>query len=112
MGRPRAPRELPRGRPRQQPRRARHPGPVVGRKNYYGSGSIWAATLAERAWTITATASRAHLNPLEYLHAYLDACATSGAKAPSGEALARFLPWAVSKEDLATWSNTRAGPAP
>jgi len=87
-------------------------GPVVGRKNYYGSGSIWAATLAERAWTITATASRAHLNPLEYLHAYLDACATSGAKAPSGEALARFLPWAVSKEDLATWSNTRAGPAP
>jgi transposase len=87
-------------------------GPVVGRKNYYGSGSIWAATLAARAWTITATASRAHLNPLEYLHAYLEACATSGAKAPSGEALARFLPWAVSNADLATWSNTPAGPAP
>ena len=87
-------------------------GPVVGRKSYYGSGSIWAATLAARAWTITATASRAGLNPLEYLHAYLDACATSGAKAPSGQALARFLPWAVSEADLATWSNTPAGPAP
>lgn len=86
--------------------------PVVGRKNYYGSGSIWAATLAARAWTITATASRAGLNPLEYLHAYLDACATSGAKAPSGQALARFLPWAVAVEDLATWSNTPIGPAP
>lgn len=87
-------------------------GPVVGRKNYYGSGSIWAATLAARAWTITATASRAGLNPLEYLHAYLEACATSGAKAPSGQALARFLPWAIAVEDLAIWSNTPAGPAP
>jgi len=87
-------------------------GPVVGRKNYYGSGSIWAATLAARAWTITATASRAGLNPLEYLHAYLEACATSGAKAPSGEALARFFPWAVSKADLAAWSNLASGPAP
>ncbi|MHB1850227.1 MAG: IS66 family transposase [Acidimicrobiales bacterium] len=87
-------------------------GPVVGRKNYYGSGSIWAATLAARAWTITATASRAGLNPLSYLHAYLEACATSGAKAPSGEALARFFPWAVSKADLAAWSNLASGPAP
>jgi len=87
-------------------------GPVVGRKNYYGSGSIWAATLAERAWTITATASRAGLNPLSYLHAYLECCATSGAKAPSGEALARFFPWAVSKADLAVWSNLASGSAP
>ena len=87
-------------------------GPVVGRKNYYGSGSIWAATLAARAWTITATASRAGLNPLEYLHAYLKACATSGTKAPSGQALARFSPWAIAVEDLAAWSNTPAGPAP
>ena len=87
-------------------------GPVVGRKNYYGSGSIWAATLAARTWTITATASRAGLNPLQYLHAYLECCATSGAKAPSGEALARFLPWAVSEADLAAWSISSPGPAP
>ena len=31
-------------------------GPVVGRKNYYGSGSVVSAELASRAWTITATA--------------------------------------------------------
>jgi len=87
-------------------------GPVIGRKNYYGSGSIWAATLAARAWTITATAQRAGCNPLSYLHAYLEACATSGGRAPSGETLARFLPWAASDADLATWSNTPPGPAP
>ena len=87
-------------------------GPVVGRKNYYGSGSKWAATLAARAWTITATANQAGLNPLEYLVAYLEACATSGGKAPSGEALARFFPWAVSEPDLENWSNLASGPAP
>jgi len=37
---------------------------VVGRKNYYRTGAISAATLAERAWTITATAKLAGLNPL------------------------------------------------
>ncbi|MCL4446509.1 MAG: transposase [Actinobacteria bacterium] len=87
-------------------------GPVVGRKNYYGSGSKWAATLAARAWTITATANQAGLNPLEYLVAYLEACATSGGKAPSGEALERFFPWAVSEPDLENWSNLASGPAP
>jgi transposase len=86
--------------------------PVVGRKNYYGSGSIVAATLAERAWTITATASRAGLHPLVYLRAYLEACASAGGRAPAGEALARFFPWAVSEADLAAWSNTLPGPAP
>jgi len=87
-------------------------GPVVGRKNYYGSGSIWAATLAERAWTITATASRAGLNPLQFLLAYLEACATSGGRPPAGEALARFFSWAVPEADLATWSDLASGPAP
>jgi transposase len=38
-------------------------GPVVGRKNYYGSGSVVSAQLASRVFTITATATRAGLNP-------------------------------------------------
>ncbi|MBL8927203.1 MAG: transposase [Pseudonocardia sp.] len=41
-------------------------GPVVGRKNFYGSGSKASAELASRVWTITATAERAGLNPLIY----------------------------------------------
>ena len=32
-------------------------GPVAGRKNYYGSGSVASADLAAAAWTITAGVS-------------------------------------------------------
>jgi transposase len=84
-------------------------GPVVGRKNYYGSGSVVSAELASRVWTITATAQRAGLNPLAYLTAYLDSCAQAGGTAPDGEALTRFLPWAATTDDLAAWAN---GPSP
>jgi len=98
-------------------------GPVVGRKNYYGSGSVVSAQLASRVFTITATATRAGLNPLGYLQAYLDECAQAGGAAPTGPALTRFLPWAVSTEDRTAWardprpqpdtdSEPRAGPAP
>lgn len=86
--------------------------PVVLRKNCYGSGSVWAATLAASAWTITATAARAGCNPLAYLTSYLDACATAGGKAPSGAALEAFFPWAARDTDLATWRDAPSGPAP
>jgi transposase len=80
-------------------------GPVVGRKNYYGSGSVVSAELASRVFTITATAQRAGLNPLAYLTAYLDACARSGATAPTGPALTRFLPRAANTDDLTAWAH-------
>lgn len=67
--------------------------PVLGRKNYYGSHATWAADLAARVWTITATAERNHREPLAYLTEYLQACATTGGKAPQGQALQPFLPW-------------------
>ena len=79
-------------------------GPVVGRKNYYGSGSVVSAQLASRVFTITATATRAGLNPLGYLQAYLDECAQAGGTAPTGPALTRFLPWAVSTQDRTAWA--------
>ena len=80
-------------------------GPVIGRKNYYGSGSEVSAELAGHAWTITATAHQAGLNPLTYLNAYLDACAHNSATAPQGPALTRFLPWMATTEDLTTWTH-------
>lgn len=83
-------------------------GPVVGRKNYYGSGAIWAATLSARVWTITATATRAGLNPLTYLHAYLTACAEAGGRAPTGRSLGWFFPWCATRADLVAWK----GPGP
>jgi len=75
--------------------------PVVGRKNYYGSHARWAADLAARVWTITATAERNGREPLAYLTEYLQACATAGGKAPEGQALQRFLPWLPDPSDTA-----------
>jgi transposase len=80
-------------------------GPVVGRKNYYGSGSVVSAELASQVWTITATAQQAGLNPLAYLRAYLDGCAQAGGTAPHGQALTRFLPWAATTNDLTAWAH-------
>lgn len=68
-------------------------GPVVGRKNYYGSHAEWSAHLAASVWTISATAERNHHEPLSYLTGYLDACAANGGKPPEAAALQRFLPW-------------------
>ena len=79
-------------------------GPVVGRKNFYGSGSTTSAELASRVWTITATTERAGLNPLVYLGAYLHACAQAGGTPPTGAALDRFLPWAINPDDRAAWA--------
>jgi transposase len=83
--------------------------PVVGRKNFYGSGSVDSAELASRAWTILATAEQAGYNPLAYLTSYLDACATNNAKPPTGDGLARFLPWTANPTDHDTWRRPGAG---
>ena len=69
--------------------------PVVGRKNYSGSGARWAADLAGHAWTILGTARIAGLNPRAYLEAYLQACADGGGRPPAGQALAALLPWTI-----------------
>jgi transposase len=87
-------------------------GPVVGRKNYYGCGSVWSAEAAGRIWTTTATAMRAGLNPLSWLTSYLDACARAGGRSPEGTALERFLPWAAGEDDLAAWRDAPGGPGP
>ena len=86
--------------------------PVVGRKNYHGSGSQWAADLAGYAWSITATASRAGLNPQTYLTAYLNACAANGAKPLHGQQLARFLPWTADPADLQAWQQATPARGP
>ena len=82
---------------------------MVGRKNFYGSGSVGSAELAGRAWSILATAEQAGYNPLAYLTSYLDACATNNAKPPTGDGLARFLPWTANPTDRDTWRRPGAG---
>ena len=58
--------------------------PVIGRKNFYGSGAQWAAHLAADVWTVTATAARHGIEPLSLLTGYLQACAEHGGAAPAG----------------------------
>ena len=65
-------------------------GPVVGRKNYYGSGALWSGKLAAMLFSLLATLKLHGLNPRQWLTAYLEACAAAGGKAP--ENVADFLP--------------------
>ena len=79
-------------------------GPVVTRKNAYGSRNEDAARLAATMWTVTATARMHGLNPVTYLTAYLDECGRNGGKSPDGPQLDRFIPWQATPEDKAAWA--------
>ena len=77
-------------------------GPVVGRKNYYGSGAVWAGRLAAMRFSLLQTLCLWELNPRLWLTAYLTACAEAGGKVP--EDVDRFLPWNLRGEDRHRWS--------
>jgi len=77
-------------------------GPVVGRKNYYGSGAVWGGRLAAMLFSLLQTLCLWRLNPRSWLTAYLTACAEAGGQVP--EAVDRFLPWHMSEEDRRRWS--------
>lgn len=81
-------------------------GPVVGRKNYYGSGAVWAGRLAAMLFSLLQTLCLWQLNPRAWLTSYLTACAEAGGKAPSN--VEQFLPWHMSPEQSRAWS--MAGP--
>lgn len=64
---------------------------VVGRKNYYGSGSIWSGMLTAVLFTLLQTLLKNGLNPRIWLLDYFEACAKNGGRAP--DPLDKFLPW-------------------
>jgi transposase len=76
-------------------------GPVVGRKNYYGSGSVWSGRLAAMMFSLFQTLCLWGLNPRLWLTAYLQACAAAGGRAAVD--VARFLPWNLSPEQRRAW---------
>ena len=77
-------------------------GPVVGRKNYYGSGALWSGKLAAMLFSLFATLKLHGINARQWLTAYLEACAAAGGKAPPNAA--DFLPWNMSAEFKAAMS--------
>lgn len=70
--------------------------PVVGRKDFYGSGSNWSATLAATMYSLLLTVRLWGLNEHLWLTDYLTACALNGGKPPAD--VAPFLPWAMDKQ--------------
>lgn len=69
--------------------------PVVGRKNYYGSGSPWSGHFAAKMFTILQTWLFNRLDPSRLLHDFLDRCSQSRGQPPPPE---DFLPWSMSPE--------------
>lgn len=71
-------------------------GSVVGRKNYYGSGSVWSAELAAALFTIFGTMKLWKLNVHTWLLAYFFECAQLGGRAP--ENIQKYLPWNMTEK--------------
>ena len=85
--------------------------PVVGRKNYYGSGAVWSGMLAAMLFTILQTLLMNQLSPRAWLSAYFEACAQAGGRPP--ENIETFLPWRISEQQRAAWrypSSCTTGP--
>ena len=59
-------------------------GPVVGRKNYYGSGAQWSGELSAALFSLFHTLERWRINPRTWLTEYLNACADAGGRVACG----------------------------
>jgi transposase len=77
----------------------RHRNGVIGRKNYYGSGAVWSATMTAVCFTLMQTWLKNDINPHKALHAYFRTCADNGGKPPKD--VEAFLPWRMSPEQKA-----------
>jgi transposase len=84
--------------------------PVNGRKNYYGSGSLWSAQLAAALFAILQTLVLWGINPRHWLRCYLTACAQNGASAPQN--IDPFLPWAMDETRRSALSRPYPSRAP
>ena len=71
-------------------------GPALGRKKYYGCGSIWSAHLTSSLFSIFQTLLKWNINPRIWLLEYLSACARAGGVPP--KEASSFLPWKMSEE--------------
>ncbi len=73
--------------------------PVVGRKNFFGSGSEWSGELAATMYSLFATLKIYGINARTWLVTYLQACADNANAAPAE--LNAFLPWMMDDKRLA-----------
>ena len=76
-------------------------GPVVGRKGFFGSGSVKSARLAAALFSILHTLQLHRIDPHKWLSSYLQACAQAGNRPPPQ--LERFLPWGMDPARREDW---------
>jgi transposase len=79
-----------------------HRGPVVGRKNFYGSGALWSGRLAAMLFSLFQTIEVWGMDVSKWLTAYLTACAKAGGKPPPDPQ--QYLPWNMSPQRRAELS--------
>ena len=84
--------------------------PVTGRKNYYGSASLWSVELAATLFSILQTLELWGINPRHWLTCYLKACADNGGRAP--QTLDPFLPWSMEDQRRAELTRPYPSQAP
>lgn len=75
---------------------------VVGRKNYFGPGSIWSAELAAALFTLFKTLKLWNINAHTWLLAYFHECALIGGQPL--ENISKFLPWEMSEKQRELFS--------
>ena len=73
-------------------------GPVVGRKNFFGSGALWSGQLACVMYSVLATLKLYGINERTWLGEFLQACANNGGQAPLD--VSAFMPWSMSASQL------------
>lgn len=73
-------------------------GPIIGRKGYFGSGSMWSAELSAVSWSIFSTMALWGINQKLWCEDYFNECALLGGKAPSD--ITKYLPWNMSDDQL------------
>jgi transposase len=79
---------------------------VIGRKNYYGSGAVWAADLAALMFSLIETLKYWKINPHTWLLAYFNHCALSGG-VPNK--IDTFLPWNMTELQKELFANAPIG---
>lgn len=85
-----------------------HRGPVLARKNFYGSGALWSGRLAAMLFSLFQTVQIWGLDVGHWLTEYLTACAKAQGQPPP--APERFLPWNMTPEQRQRLSPAKAKP--
>ena len=86
-----------------------HRGPVVARKNFYGSGSLWSGRLAAMLFSLFQTVRLWGLDVGQWLTEYLTACAKAQGQPPPDPK--RFLPWNLTPPQRERLSRATPNPA-